>query len=766
MEHLQSQPMGVGNQLKYIFKSAPDAHLTQQQKIRRILNETFKKNSAEEHERKRLKFKSFLNVWKTFDPLTPENDIKKMFEDKVRKQAAEGKMVKPDYLEKDAVRELLENEILEEDQRQMKKLSEVLRKTDDKNQNQLILLQLIHMTIQNNLTLKKNDDGQKQLYQSMTELQDQLEKRRKADELANKVGQVALPSSDELPEPATNIQLENSLQDAKVQDMIEDDIKAPVVLEKHQSLDFFSQIAIDQQILLPSQPEQIAAQISLKASTQVRKSSLLHASRFEEFNKAQGNPDKNINQYKWKQAMEIMNKKEENKAVIKVFQSISLNQVAIKDNQEAYTITHGITEARDILLIISEQYLYIFLLQITQLEDKSYQFSFNLVSHIKLNLLKEAYFVASKEFDPMKDCPKGHHFILKYHQANMMVEEGICGKELKGVLKGENHLMIALEEKVPQGDKLIDQNASMYGFNTDDFKVIEAILKNCAIVTNNEVVLFKNQNEIDLLINLWDEKPTLVNDVDQYYQLRFNDENWENAILDQIEINSLTGEAFRQKYLFDHTILSTNEKTNNVEELRVTKVEKIDFVATFKSLSKSIRLGEFSDANTQQHAFLHQYPALREFNNCRKIDRKPFKSYRLSDYEIVAEVQKPMQQFKMKYVIILNFVGKPKAKEEEKSEDQAHELEQAEKSPKEKKEGEEENEEEKENATILNASGSQKEEILKKQMTEKLKQSLFQQHEKKENYNFSQQTLILGTTNKNKYAHWRAVLLKYCKVQA
>lgn len=110
-----------------------------------------------------------------------------------------------------------------------------------------------------------------------------------------------------------------------------------------------------------------------------------------------------------------MNKEEENKAVIKVFQSISLNQVAIRDNQEAYIITHGITENRDILLVLSEQSLYIFQLQINQFEDKSYSFAFDLLALIKLTHIKEAFFVDSKEFHPMNDCPKGHHIIVKYH---------------------------------------------------------------------------------------------------------------------------------------------------------------------------------------------------------------------------------------------------------------------------------------------------------------------------------------------------------------
>lgn len=88
-----------------------------------------------------------------------EEEIRAKFEAAERKQRAEGKTVKDGFLEKEIIKDMMEEEIAAEDQRQMEELSTLLRRTDDKTQNQQILMQLIKMTVMNNSLSRGKDEG-------------------------------------------------------------------------------------------------------------------------------------------------------------------------------------------------------------------------------------------------------------------------------------------------------------------------------------------------------------------------------------------------------------------------------------------------------------------------------------------------------------------------------------------------------------------------------------------------------------------------------
>ncbi|TNV82642.1 hypothetical protein FGO68_gene13419 [Halteria grandinella] len=293
---------------------------------------------------------------------------------------------------------------------------------------------------------------------------------------------------------------------------------------------------------------------------------------------------------------------------------------------------------------------------------------------------------------PGEGLQQTFNFIIKY----MNQEEGLEHSEEEETIFKEKHLIISLVKRVSdqprEADDVIKENA-------EDFNRLGNLIPNTTKKILNDVALLKNSNSIDIMINLREQKPALVKDLDQYYELKF-DKKWENAMLDQIIVSSGIGQVSRAISIFDLTQIAENNGQN--EEQRVqTEVTQGDLADSIRGLASNPSPIPGEAESLPQNSLLHQYLPLEGFTNCDNLS--PHMTYRLSDYELVAEVEKPMQQFKMKYVIILKYVGK-------------------------------------------------------RQDAQGISQML------QSKYNISKETLIIGTTDKKKYAYWRAVFLKQYKV--
>lgn len=113
----------------------------------------------------------------------------------------------------------------------------------------------------------------------------------------------------------------------------------------------------------------------------------------------------------------------------------------------------------------------------------------------------------------------------------------------------------------------------------DSLKEVSEILEDHKIaISNFNCALFKNKQGTDLMVDLWDL--TLENDVDQYYKIRFDSENFDKIMLDQITVSKWLGEVSRFKFIFEIERFEDDGASSRVNLTKEAEKYQENFIST------------------------------------------------------------------------------------------------------------------------------------------------------------------------------------------